>query len=99
MTAKATGQTIRQHMIALLSETPRTARDLSMILRIREREVHDHLAHIARSLAVQKKRLVSEPCRCLKCGYVFVNRTRFTRPSRCPLCRGERIEEPVFQVE
>jgi predicted Zn-ribbon and HTH transcriptional regulator len=98
MTVKTVGQTIRQQMVTVLSEGPHSARDLSKILHIREKEVHDHLNHIARSLSPRKKALVTVPYGCLKCGYVFENRKRFTRPSRCPKCRGERIEEPVFQI-
>jgi predicted Zn-ribbon and HTH transcriptional regulator len=98
MTSKATGQTIRQHMVALLSEGPHSTRDLSKILGICERDVRDHFPHIARSLLPQKRKLVTIPCRCLTCGFVFSNRRRYSRPSRCPRCRGERIQEPNFQV-
>jgi len=95
---KRVEQTIRQRMMALLSEKAYGTRGLSKILGIREREVLDHFAHIARSLSAQKKKLVTMPCRCLICGYVFEDRKRFTRPGRCPRCRCERIEEPRFQV-
>lgn len=98
MTPGTAEQTIRQQMITLLSQQTCSARDLSKILGIREREVHDHLAHIARSLSVQRKRLVTIPCRCVICGYVFDNRKRLTRPGRCPRCRSERIREPRFQI-
>ncbi|MBW2124061.1 MAG: transcriptional regulator [Deltaproteobacteria bacterium] len=99
MTPRRTDQTIRQQIIGVLSEKALTARDLSRVLGIREREVYDHLVHIARSLSAQNKSLVTMPYRCLGCGYVFDKRKRLTRPGRCPRCRGERIEEPRFQVE
>jgi predicted Zn-ribbon and HTH transcriptional regulator len=98
MTQKTAEQTIRQQIVALLSRRAHSTRDLSKILGIREKDVLEHFAHIARSLSPQKKTLVTVPCRCLKCGYVFDNRKRFTRPSRCPHCRGERIQEPKFEV-
>ncbi|MBW2019254.1 MAG: transcriptional regulator [Deltaproteobacteria bacterium] len=91
-------QTIRQQMITLLSKAMCSARDLSQMLGIQEKEVYGHLPHIARSVASQKQQLVIRPSRCLVCGYVFDNRKRFARPSRCPCCKKERIDEPRYQV-
>jgi len=91
-------QTIRQQMITLLSQEVCSARDLSQMLRVQEKEIYSHLSHIARSVVSQRRRLVLIPSQCLVCGYVFDNRKRLTRPGRCPHCKGERIEEPRFQV-
>lgn len=91
-------QTVRQQMITLLSQEVFSARDLSQMLRIQEKDVYSHLSHIARSVVSQKRRLVVIPSRCLVCGYVFDSRKRFTRPGRCPRCKGERIKEPRYQV-
>ncbi len=85
-------------MIALLSQGVHSARGLSQMLRIQEKEVYGHLSHIARSVVPQRQRLVVIPSRCLMCGYVFDKRKRFTRPGRCPRCKRERIEEPRYQV-
>ena len=91
-------QTKRQEMIDILCEGEMSARDLSQALGIREKEVYEHLPHIARSLIPQKKRLVILPFRCLACGHVFEERKRFTRPGRCPRCRKSRIERPTYHV-
>jgi predicted Zn-ribbon and HTH transcriptional regulator len=91
-------QTVRQEMITLLSQEEHSAQDLSRILGIRQQAVYDHLVHIARSVASQKKKLLITPPRCLDCGYVFKERKRFTSPSRCPRCKGEHIEKPRYQV-
>ena len=85
-------------MILLLSKAENTARDLSQMLGIREKEVYTHLAHIARSVAPQDKKLLIIPSRCLSCGYVFDTRRRFTKPGRCPSCKSERIQEPRYRV-
>jgi len=91
-------QTVRQRMLALLGEKEMTARELSQALSIREREVFDHLSHIARSVSAQGGRLAVLPVRCLACGYVFEERKRFTRPSRCPRCKKSHIETPAYHL-
>jgi len=91
-------KTIRQQLIEILSEREMTAIDLSGDVGIREKEVYEHLPHIALSVASQGKKLVIEPSRCLKCGYVFEGRKRFTRPGRCPQCRETHIQKPKFKI-
>jgi len=91
-------QTIRQQIIVLLSERAMNARELSQAMRIREREVYDHLSHIARSVTTQRKKLIVQPFRCLGCGYVFQDRKRFTPPGRCPRCKKAHLERPSYRV-
>jgi len=90
--------TTRQRIIRLLSEEEVTAKDISKRLGIREKEVYEHLAHISRTMTARGKRLRVEPFACLGCGYLFKERERFTRPSRCPRCRGSRIQTPVYKL-
>lgn len=85
-------------MLGFLSQGTYTAREISQALGIAIKDVYSHLTHIARSAAGQKKKLITIPCSCLSCGHVFRDRTRLTKPGRCPRCRGERIEEPRFGV-
>ena len=91
-------QTIRQKIIELLSSAELDARELSQELGIREKEVYDHLAHVARSVKAEKKKLVIHPSSCLQCGFVFEDRKRFTRPGRCPKCRQTHLQNPRFQI-
>ena len=91
-------QTIRQRTIVLLAEKEMSARDLSKALRIREKEVYEHLAHVARSVAGQRGKLIIHPSQCLVCGYVFRDRNRFTCPGRCPRCKNSRIQEPTYTI-
>jgi len=92
-------QTTRQQIRELLSQSECTARDISQTLRISEKEVYQHLAHIARSVASRKKRLIVTPARCTDCGYLFADRRRFTKPSRCPRCKCEHIVEPKYRID
>mgnify|MGYP006291309389 CR=1 FL=1 len=91
-------QTLRQRLIALLEEAPCDQRDISQALRISEKEVPEHLAHIRRSLAAAGRTLDIQPAECLACGFVFKERRRLTRPGRCPRCRQTRIALPRFHI-
>ena len=92
-------QTIRQEIIALLSEREMSAREVSQALGIREREVYEHLPYIARSLGGQQRKLMALPFSCQACGYTFDDRKRYTRPGRCPRCKSGHLEEPRFRVQ
>ena len=91
-------ETIRQQIIMLLTEKEMSARELSQAIGIREKEVYEHLPHIARSVAVQKQKLIIQPAQCLGCGYVFKDRKRFTPPGRCPHCKQSHLDEPRYLI-
>ncbi|KPJ77813.1 MAG: transcriptional regulator [Deltaproteobacteria bacterium SG8_13] len=91
-------KTLRQQMMALLAGAELSAAELASALRIKEKEVCEHLAHVSRSLSAAGKKLKIRPGSCRKCGYVFADRRRFTRPSRCPRCKSTYLEEPLFQI-
>ena len=91
-------QTIRREIIDLLSRQEMGVRQLSGQVGIQEKEVIEHLSHIARSLAVKGKKLTIRPAECLLCGYVFEKRQRFTRPGRCPRCKKSHLQSPGFSI-
>lgn len=91
-------KTIRQQIINLLIDEEMGIRDLSQALRIKEKEVLEHLPHIERSVKTMNKKIVFTPSICLACGFVFEDRKRFSRPGRCPQCRSTRIENPAFRI-
>ncbi|CAB1064114.1 hypothetical protein D1BOALGB6SA_8905 [Olavius sp. associated proteobacterium Delta 1] len=90
--------TIRQQIIELLADRQMDARELSGAVGVKEKEVYEHLAHIARSLAARGNKLTIRASECLKCGYVFKDRRRFTRPGRCPRCRESHLINPSFKI-
>ena len=94
----ASSATVRQQIVALIREAPLTALDISQEVRIPEKEVQQHLAHIVKSLSHRGDRLTINPSVCLACGFTFAQRRRFTRPGRCPNCRGNRITRPSFCI-
>lgn len=92
------GGTVRHDLLELLRGEPQSARGLSRALGIAEREVLDHLSHIQRSLARSHETLVVEPASCLVCGYTFRQRTRLSRPTRCPECRSTHLSAPRYCI-
>ncbi|MBF0567102.1 MAG: transcriptional regulator [Nitrospirae bacterium] len=95
-------ETIRQGIVSLFEERtgPLTARDISVTIRISEKDVYFHLAHIRRSMGKGNKgRVLSvTPATCKKCGFEFKKRERLTKPGKCPVCNGESIEQPLFSL-
>lgn len=90
--------TVRDRIRAALEQGPHTSLQLSQAVGIPQGQVAGHLEHLARSLPHQGLVLVVVPACCLACGFVFEERRRMARPSRCPQCRSERIEPPRFSV-
>lgn len=90
---------MRDAIADALREGPADARDLSAAVGIRERDVAEHLQHLARSLEQRGEHLAVTPATCLACGYAFRDRVRLSRPSACPRCRSTRIDPPVFRIE
>jgi hypothetical protein len=93
------GETVRQALEAALRDNALTARELSVLVSLPEREVAPHLEHLERSLPARGGRLLSEPARCQICEFRFEGRRRATRPSRCPECKSERIHPATFRIE
>ncbi|HIJ54675.1 MAG TPA: transcriptional regulator [Deltaproteobacteria bacterium] len=91
-------QTARQRIIALLTDFEMSARELSQAIGIKEKEVVRHLVHVEKTVSPQKKKLVIRPFQCLDCEYLFKERKRYTRPGRCPRCRGTHVETPTFRI-
>jgi hypothetical protein len=93
-------RTVRQRMIELLTETRLSSYQLAQLLGIPERRVEEHLPHVIKSLARDRsRRFVLAPSVCSDCGFVFRDRTKVTRPSRCPKCRSEAVSFPRYGID
>lgn len=93
-------RTPRQRIMELLTGTRLTTHQLAQMLAIPERQVEDHLVHVVKSITRDKSsRFVLEPSRCQDCDFVFRDRRRLTRPSRCPHCRSEGITAPRYGID
>jgi predicted Zn-ribbon and HTH transcriptional regulator len=92
-------RTLRQSILDCLQEGPLTARELSALVQIREKDVIPHLEHLEKSLRRAGRGFAIEPSKCLQCGFRFEKRRRLSKPSACPRCRCQRIDPPVFHIE
>lgn len=89
--------TVRRQIAVLLQQQALSAKDLSQAVGLPEKQVYNHLEHIRRSCR-KCSELRIEPAVCKKCGFVFKKRQRFQKPGKCPVCRGQAIEEPRFSL-
>lgn len=91
-------QTVRQMMIENLRNGPVSAKDISALVGIPEKDIFPHLEHIRKSLHHGPNRLLMEPARCKLCSFVFHKRERFSKPGHCPACPRSCIDEPCFMI-
>lgn len=91
-------KTIRQEIISHLENDRMTARDISQLVGIKEKDVYHHLAFIERTVRQQKKSVCVDPYYCLGCGFQFKNRKTFKKPGKCPGCKDGRIAPAVFWI-
>lgn len=91
-------ETVRHAVIDLLRQQTVSAKDISALVHIEEKEVYGHLEHIRLSIHAVGWRLEVIPAECKKCGFVFAKRNRLTPPGKCPVCRHEAIFEPLFTI-
>lgn len=90
--------TVREALEVLLRQQPITARELSAEAHVSEKDVAEHLTHLAKSLKARGERLEVIPASCIACGFAFRTRERLSRPGACPKCRSTRIDPPQFVI-
>lgn len=92
-------QTTREQLSELLRDEPATASTLATELHISTNDVHQHIEHIAQTLTAKNNQtLLVAPPVCKECGFNEFQK-KVARPSRCPQCRCERVEEPSYTIE
>ncbi|MCX5812453.1 MAG: ArsR family transcriptional regulator [Proteobacteria bacterium] len=91
--------TIRRYIVSLLEDNTLSAKDISIYLRIQEKDISSHLEHIRKTLNKNNQHLTIIPAKCEKCGFVFIKRTRLTKPGKCPICRNSLINSQLFSIQ
>lgn len=97
----ARGATVRGALEAELASAPETgltAKELSALVGISEKDVAGHLEHLGKSLKAGGAALEVIPSECLACGFVFRDRKRLSKPGSCPECSSTRIDPPAFRI-
>lgn len=93
-------RTPRQRIIDLLTGARLSSYQLAQMLGIPERQVEEHLAHVVRTIERDRsRRFMLEPSTCPDCDFIFRERTKLTRPSRCPRCKSEGITAPRYGID
>lgn len=91
--------TVRREIMGILEDQLLSAKEISGTVGISVKEVYEHLVHIQKSASQEEKHLRISPAKCKKCGFVFKKRDRLKKPGKCPVCRGESIEDPLFSIQ
>ena len=89
--------TRREEIAALLEKKALSAQQLADRFQIIPPDIIEDLEHIKKS--IKPKRLIVIPARCEDCGFVFKEREKIKKPSKCPKCRSERILSPLFKIK
>ena len=89
--------TVRKEMIDVLQERKMSLRELAVHFRSTPKEITDGLLHVAKSIQPEMELRMEIPL-CRTCGFLYKDRTKITRPSRCPKCKKEDITEPKFWI-
>lgn len=88
--------TRRQEIIALLHENAISAQDLANFYKVELWEIIEDLEHIKLTI---KHKLKIIPAKCNHCGFVFKERSKIKKPSKCPKCKYEDIKPALFKIK
>jgi len=89
-------ETIRQKIVSILNNNTLSTKDISLYVMIPEKDVYEHLGHIQRNKRDYPLHIT--PAMCKKCGFIFRKRDKLKKPGKCPVCRSELIQEPLFCI-
>ncbi|UPM42005.1 transcriptional regulator [Halocatena salina] len=91
-------ETTRQQIATHIRNSPSPPGVLATEFAIPSSEVLSHVEHLARSLQSTDEQLLAAPPECRECGFSEFDDI-INRPSRCPNCKSESIDEPVFMID
>jgi len=90
--------TTRQRMTDRLRGKPATPSALATEFDVTAGAALRHLEHISRSVDETDEQFLVAPPECVECGFSDFD-DLINRPSRCPACKHEGVEEPAFVIE
>ena len=89
--------TRRQQIIEILQENKQTAQQLANYFQTTLKEILEDLGHI--QISIKPKKLKINPAYCKSCNFVFRERERVSKPSKCPKCKSEWIGAQMFGIQ
>ena len=89
--------TVRKRLLDLLTAEPRSVSSLARLLGMTRGDIEEDLQHALRSARASGAEIEVIPARCKSCDFVF-GEDKLTKPSRCPVCRGTRLYEPMIRT-
>jgi predicted Zn-ribbon and HTH transcriptional regulator len=90
-------ETTRERIAAHLRETAASPSALAVEFDVTAGVAIDHVRHVAESLSASDEQLLVAPPECRDCGFSEFDDPA-NRPSRCPDCKSEAVEEPEFRI-
>ena len=89
--------TRRQQIIEILQQNKQTAQQLANTFQVKLQDIIEDLQHIEKS--IKPKKLKITPAYCRNCNFVFKERSKISKPSKCPRCKSEWIEAQMFGIQ
>jgi len=90
-------RTTRQRIADRLRDEPMAAGTIASTFEIPTSTALTHVEHISKSLDTTDEQLLVAPPECNECGFRdFDDLTN--RPSRCPECKAESVDEPAYRI-
>jgi predicted Zn-ribbon and HTH transcriptional regulator len=90
--------TRREEIFEILKKERKSAQALANFFKTELVEIVEDLQHLAKSVRPTFDLRMIPAC-CLKCGFVFRERDKIKAPTKCPRCRSEWIQAPLFFIE
>lgn len=87
-----------EQIIEILKQNPQTVTQLANFFQLRPKDIKIDIEHIHKSVKAKNLKLIIEPAYCERCNFIFKDRTKIRKPSRCPRCNSESISEPIFSI-
>jgi predicted Zn-ribbon and HTH transcriptional regulator len=92
-------QTTRERIASHLRETTASASALATEFVVTTNVAIDHVRHVAQSISADDdEQLLVAPPECRDCGFSEFDDPA-NRPSRCPECKSEAVDEPEFRID
>jgi len=89
--------TRRQQIIQILQESKQTAQQLANYFQCKLKDVIEDLEHIEKTIKPKKLKII--PAYCKSCNFIFKERSKISKPSKCPRCKSEWIEAQMFSIQ